>query len=72
MMVPILHTNGMTAYAFANNWSISSSFSVYATALTFMLGSLDQLADHGLNDANVAIERTTDDPAGECNPKVGG
>jgi len=35
-----------------------------------MLWSLDQLSNHGLDDANVAIECAADDSPKERDPKV--
>jgi hypothetical protein len=72
MIVPMLHTNGMTAYALASNQSASSFPVIRIEVLTLMLRPLDQLSDHGLNYANVAIERTADNSTSECDPKVRG
>lgn len=54
MIVPILHTNGMTAYARAATVN-SISYSTEGADLTLMLWLLDQLSNHGLNDSNVPI-----------------
>lgn len=35
-----------------------------------MLGSFDQLTDHGLDDANVAVEKPAEGTAGEGDPQV--
>ena len=71
MMVPMLHTKGMTAYAFATFCQHLLIFSIVCELLTFMLGVLDELANHGLNDSNVSVQYTTKDPACKCHPEAG-
>ena len=63
MIVPIDQTKGITAYALAADISsaLQLGFSwvvgrgVEGERLTFVLGFLDQLAHHGLNDTYVAV-----------------
>ncbi len=38
--------------------------------LTFMLRLGDELADHGLDDADVAVEGAAQEAAGESHPEV--
>ena len=38
--------------------------------LTFMLWIDDELADHCLDDTYIAIERTANEAAKECHPKI--
>ena len=54
MIVPIDQTNGITANARA---VVCEQYQVRSRRerLTFMLGLLDQLADHGLDDSDVSI-----------------
>ena len=54
MIVPIDHTNGITAYARAFDISLEES-SPRERPLTFMLWFFHELADHCLNYPNVAI-----------------
>lgn len=37
-----------------------------------MFGLGDELANHGLDDTNVAVEKTTDSATDQSNPNVGG
>lgn len=38
--------------------------------LTLMLGSFDQLAHHGLDDANIAVEETSGNSSGQGRPEA--
>lgn len=70
MMVPMLHTNGITAYALADTRLVSGRLDAHMVIVTLMFRSLDQLSDHSLNDANIAVERTADYSTSECNPEI--
>jgi hypothetical protein len=68
MIVPMLHTKGITAYALAiqNQLALKNDDML----LTLVRRVLDQLADHGLNHSDVAVQCTTDKTASEGNPDV--
>lgn len=70
MMVPMLHTKGMTAYALAVFWVSIHSSPWWRTLLTFMLGVFDELTNHGLDYSNVSVQYTTKNSACKCHPEA--
>lgn len=70
MMVPMLHTNGITAYAFATQLS-AYAIQWRVVSLTLVRRIHDELANHGLDDANIAIEHTADKATCKGNPESG-
>jgi hypothetical protein len=73
MIVPMLQTNGITAYALG---SCSGFFTISPTLEqkheSANRTQVMQIArdSHCLDHADVAIERTTEDSSCECNPEV--
>ena len=69
IIVPMDHTKGMTAYAFAASRQYAY-IRICLFAHTLMLRIRDHLPNHSLNDAHVSVESSTECSADECHPEV--
>lgn len=59
MIVPTLHTNGITAYALAGCCQYATLRLTSIQILTLMLRILHHFTHHGLDDAHASIETST-------------
>lgn len=71
-IVPTDQTKGMTAYARAGPTSAFLPLQEGVAGLTLMLGLVDNLANHGLDDTNVAVEDAAEGAADQGDPEVCG
>jgi hypothetical protein len=74
MMVPTLHTKGTgkSQYTTKGRGSTRIGELTNRVRARLVLGLGDELADHGLDNTNVAVEEPADGPPRQRDPDVGG